>query len=258
MDTSSNPEPVQPPQPSEHRARRGNNLVWAVALIVIGGIMLVRNLLGVQGVFNWWAIFILIPAAGAFSTTVAVVQRSGRFNAAARSSLGSGIVLTTLAVMFLFNLDWGKWWPLMVIALGVSLILGGITDSSLHPLGAAGGFLNLGAWIGLAAVLLGFGFLFQNLQVFDPAAWLPQGWRWWGLMILLPGIGALLNGFLLRKGQTTLRKFSSAGLVLIGLLACVIGGLAFFGLNWRLLTPLALIAAGLGFLFSLMGQKPAE
>jgi len=259
MESPPTPEPVVTPpvdeQPIPHRKQRRDNIFWAIGLIVIGAVLLVRNLLKIEGEFNWWAIFILIPAAGSLSASYSSVRRHGRFNATARSSLGSGLVVLTVALIFLFNLDWGIWWPLMVIVPGISMILSGFPDDSLQKYGAVRGFLSLGLWLGLAAVLLGTGFLLKNLGWFDPDNLLPAGWRWWGAVVLLSGLGALLNGFFYRTSGTMGRKVSSYGLMLIGLLACVVGGLALFGLNWQLLTPLAIIAIGLGLLFSLIGKK---
>jgi hypothetical protein len=259
MESSPAPEPVVVPpedeQPTPHHKPRRDNIFWAIGLIVIGGVLLMRNLLNINGVFNWWAIFILIPAAGSLSASFSTTRRHGFFNATARSSLGSGLVLLTLALIFLFNLDWEIWWPLMVIVPGISMILSGFPDDSLQKYGVMRGFLSLGLWLGLAAVVLGTGFLLKNLGWIDPESLLPAGWRWWGAVILLSGLGALLNGIFLRNTGTMGRKVSSYGLMLIGLLACVVGGLALFGLNWQLLTPLAIIAIGLGLLFSLIGKK---
>ncbi len=259
MDSPIRLEPDNsPPEESGrpgHQKHRRDNIFWAIALIVVGTVLFLRNVLQVPGNFNWWALFILIPVAGSFSGALGAMRKSGRLNAAARSSLGSGLVMLTVALMFLFNLDWTKWWPLMLIVPGISMILSGFPDGSLPQYGALGGFLSLGLWLGLAALLLGAGFLLDNLSVFDPATLLPAGWRWWGAVILLAGFGALLNGLLFRSAETIGRRISSYGLMLIGLLACVVGALALFGLDWQLLTPLAIIAIGLGLLFSLIGRK---
>ena len=259
MQSPSTPETEGTPaayagKPDKVKHRR-DNIFWAIALMVVGSVLLIRNLLGVEWGQNWWAIFILIPAAGSFSGAIAAARHSGRLSAAARSSLGSGLVVLTVALIFLFNLDWGTWWPLMLISPGISMILGSFPDESLHKYGGLGGFLRLGLWLGLAAVLLGTGFLLKNLGIFDPNSLLPAGWRWWGAVVLLSGLGALLNGWLVRSAGTLGRNISSYGLILIGLLACSVGGLALFGLNWQLLTPLAIIAIGLGLLFSLIGKK---
>ncbi|HKW78147.1 MAG TPA: hypothetical protein VJQ09_03545 [Candidatus Limnocylindria bacterium] len=91
-----------------------------VALIVLGLVFLAQNWFGYE-LRNWWALFILIPAAGSFSAALAA-WRSG----AAREVAGSfttGLVLTATAAIFLLDLPWDRVWPLLVIIAGVGLLL---------------------------------------------------------------------------------------------------------------------------------------
>ena len=117
---------------SRHEARRARRLArheagglgWlgAVILIAIGVIALLPNF-GLTLSFNWWALFILIPAVGAFGAARAAYANSGRLGTAARGALIGGIILTLVAAIFLFNLDGGLAFPVLLILAGVGLLL---------------------------------------------------------------------------------------------------------------------------------------
>jgi hypothetical protein len=92
-------------------------------LILIGIVFIVRN---VSGLYfdNWWALFILIPALGSLVTAWQMFERNGRrFTAASRGPLIGGIVLLAVTAVFLFNVDWGKVWPLFIILVGLGILL---------------------------------------------------------------------------------------------------------------------------------------
>ena len=72
---------------------------------------------------NWWALFILIPAAGAFGNAWRTYRSSQRSTAPARASLISGIVLTMVAAIFLFNLNWTVIGPVLLILAGLGLLI---------------------------------------------------------------------------------------------------------------------------------------
>lgn len=103
---------------------RQNTPAWAggAILILIGIIFLARNLTGFS-LDNWWALFILIPALTAFSRVVSIYQADGRLSGRARSSLIGGLVLTFIAFVFLFNLNFGALWPVFLIIGGMGLLL---------------------------------------------------------------------------------------------------------------------------------------
>jgi hypothetical protein len=112
----------------ERREARGGAGAWigGLLLIALGVIFLLQN----QGITilnnlqNWWALFILIPAVGAFANAWrAFNQAGGRLNAAARGSLIGGLILTMVAAIFLFNLDWGLLGPVLIILVGAGVLL---------------------------------------------------------------------------------------------------------------------------------------
>lgn len=92
-----------------------------IALIAMGAFFLVQNYLGYQ-LRNWWALLILIPAAGAF-TAAWSTWRSARGASAAAWSFTMGIVFTAVAAIFLLELPWGRVWPIFIILAGIGMLL---------------------------------------------------------------------------------------------------------------------------------------
>ena len=95
-----------------------------IALIAMGVLFLVQNYLGYE-LRNWWALFILIPAIGSF-TSAWHVWRSGASAPAAGGSFTMGIVFTAVALVFLLDLPWGRIWPIFIIVAGIGLLLPGL------------------------------------------------------------------------------------------------------------------------------------
>ena len=91
-----------------------------IALIALGVIFLVQNYLGYE-LRNWWALFILIPAAAALSSAY-YAWRAGS-SAAAAGSLTMGLVFVAIAAIFLLDLPWRLAWPVLFIVAGLGLIV---------------------------------------------------------------------------------------------------------------------------------------
>lgn len=111
------------PQPSEVEHRRSHSGRWVPGLILIGlGIIfLANNLTGIE-IQNWWALFILIPAFGAFARAWERYKQAGMLDSQARGSVLGGLIMTTLAAVFLFNLNWVWFGPVLLILLGLTLL----------------------------------------------------------------------------------------------------------------------------------------
>jgi hypothetical protein len=107
------------------RNRRTHASGWAGGAILIGiGLILLFQNLGGSSLENWWALFILIPAAGAFGRAWSAYQSSGaRITAQVRSSFFSGLVLTMVAAIFLLNLNWIILGPVLLILAGAGLLI---------------------------------------------------------------------------------------------------------------------------------------
>jgi hypothetical protein len=129
--------PINNPEPFDRReARRqrrearladpsqAGSWVAGLVLIVLGGMFLLRNMGTVDmPLKNWWALFILIPAVGAFESALRMYRNDGnQFNAAARGSLLVGTVLSLITLMFLFEISWTFFGPVLIILVGIAII----------------------------------------------------------------------------------------------------------------------------------------
>lgn len=241
-------QPSTTPSESRPARRRHSGVFWGLVLIVVGLIIFAQQTGLLSGRFNWWALFILIPAFGSLSAAFTGVQNTGKFNAAVRSAIGGAVFLLTLTFILLFGLDWTVYWPLLVIAAGFSFFLNG-----LETRGGMAGVISMQLWIGLGAMYLGLGFLADNLGWLDPRAYFGQ-FRWWAVAILIPGAGALINALIVaaRGG-----KFFGPvlGLIVFGLMVTATGLVALLGFSWNLLGPILLIVFGLGIMLGIFSRK---
>lgn len=113
-----------PPAERPNDNRSGNWLI-ALVLIAIGAIFLLQNL-GVLNVFfihNWWALFILLGTAGAWGTAWRIYQSNGRrVTPQVTGAFIGGLFPLAVALIFLFNLNWGNIWPIFLIIAGLAVL----------------------------------------------------------------------------------------------------------------------------------------
>jgi uncharacterized membrane protein len=103
---------------------RGSTWITGLIMILLGVAFLLRT----TGTFdfplnNWWALFILIPAIGAFDTALRIYRNSNnQLTAPAGGSLIVGLVLTFVTASFLFNLNWDIFGPVILILAGIGIL----------------------------------------------------------------------------------------------------------------------------------------
>lgn len=121
----SDPQSPQAPRDNKPPTPPSKYTAWIVGgvLILVGVVFIVKNVTGID-FNNWWALFILIPAFGSLGTAYSMYKKNeGRFTAASRGPLIGGLVLLFIAAIFLFNMDWGTMWPVLLIIAGVGTLL---------------------------------------------------------------------------------------------------------------------------------------
>jgi hypothetical protein len=108
-------------------SRHAGGLGWLAGLILIAiGVLYLLNVLGIlPEMTNWWALFLLLPAAGLLSAALGAFRRDGgSWTPAMVGPLLGSMLLAGLSAAFLFDFDYGWLWPLFLIAGGLLLLVG--------------------------------------------------------------------------------------------------------------------------------------
>jgi hypothetical protein len=106
----------------QRRAGRPYGWIGGAVLILLGVVFLLQNM-GIPFPANWWALFILIPAFWAFVAAWESYRNNGRLTRGGAGSLAGGGLLTSLALVFLLNLNVGLFWPVLLIVGGLVLLV---------------------------------------------------------------------------------------------------------------------------------------
>src|SRR5512140_2769316 len=138
--TSMNPNPTSPAanqaadlswreprraQRAERRAARfgprGGAWAGGALLVLLGVVFLLQNM-GAVVIGNWWALFVLLPAVGAFGAAWQSVGLDGQVSGRVIGSLVSGVILTLLTVLLFWGIDLTFIGPILLILLGIGVL----------------------------------------------------------------------------------------------------------------------------------------
>jgi hypothetical protein len=112
----------------ERRAEReAGGFSWMIGLIliVIGGLYLLQEAGILPGFTNWWALFMLLPAAGVFSAAVGAYRRSGgQLTPEVIGLLVGSLLFLVMTGFFLFGVSFTWFVPLFLIAAGLFTLFG--------------------------------------------------------------------------------------------------------------------------------------
>lgn len=98
--------------------------ILALVVIWLGIVFILQQMNLVTLDFNWWAIFILIPGAWLLLSACAAYLKTDGWTQRTRIPLIGGVMLLLVGNIFIFNLDWGKVWPLFLIVPAMLMLLG--------------------------------------------------------------------------------------------------------------------------------------
>jgi drug/metabolite transporter (DMT)-like permease len=127
VDDEGKIQPTRHERLSARRAgRRSGEWRWigGVLLIGLGVLFLLQNAGFFTQFANWWALFLLLPAAGTFSAGLAAYRRDG--NQWTRESIGpalAGLLFLGMTIVFLFGLNLSLFGPLLLIGAGVLVLI---------------------------------------------------------------------------------------------------------------------------------------
>jgi hypothetical protein len=97
--------------------------LFALLLIVVGFGLLAQNF-GVVLPQRWWALLLLVPALASLVAAIRAYRNKGPAPETWAAVI-SGIIFTLLALALFFGLDWGIFWPLLLVLLGAGILARG-------------------------------------------------------------------------------------------------------------------------------------
>ena len=114
---------------NKENKKQSSNL-WLGLIFVFGGIALILNQLNLLPFeLNWWALFILLPAAGMLNGAYNRFRSHGNaFSTDVTFTALIGLFLVALSISMLvgasWNINWSLFWPAMIILIGLGMIFG--------------------------------------------------------------------------------------------------------------------------------------
>jgi len=126
---------TMPVQHDESGPRRrgegqGTGLIVGAVLILLGVAFFLEQGGYITMTDNWWALFIYLAAVASFANVWRSYRALGTFGSQAGGSLVWGLVLTVVASIFFFQLEWDKWWPVILIAIGAGIVAGSMLGTA--------------------------------------------------------------------------------------------------------------------------------
>ena len=124
---SENP---QAPQKPSNTVSKRSRAAWfgGAVLIIVGLAFIVENLhLPFIQEGNWWAIFLLIPIVAILDDIYHIYTTTPERKAGAITSKAVGLlIISAIMVIFLFGVNLGIYWPLLLIAAGLAFLIAAI------------------------------------------------------------------------------------------------------------------------------------
>ncbi|MBT3190582.1 MAG: hypothetical protein HN736_08085 [Anaerolineae bacterium] len=112
---------------NEHTNPNNGNesgMIGGLVMIAVGVIFLVMQYSDFR-LHNWWALFILIPVALTWNRAIRLSIEAGELKEETTEAISGSLFLLFVALIFLFNWDWGQVWPGFIIIAGINALVRG-------------------------------------------------------------------------------------------------------------------------------------
>lgn len=113
----------------EKNLKPQSSSIWMGLIFIFGGAIVFLNQLDILPFeLNWWALFILMPAAGFLTNAYNSYQKNQRkFTTDVLYSGLIGLFIVFIALSLLlgsnWNINWGMLWPLILIVVGIGILV---------------------------------------------------------------------------------------------------------------------------------------
>ncbi len=110
--------------------RKQSSSIWMGLIFIFGGIAVLLNQLGLLPFeLNWWALFIMMPAAGFLSGAYNRYRSNENlFSMDVAFPALMGLFMIALSISLLvgdaWNVNWSLLWPFIIILIGLGMIFG--------------------------------------------------------------------------------------------------------------------------------------
>lgn len=94
-------------------------------IILIVGVIFLANNFGFHLPANWWAVFVLVPAVAALVTAIRFYRVDKAMSARVMGSATGGVLMLAIALALFFGVNWGMFWPVILIIIGGGIVLRG-------------------------------------------------------------------------------------------------------------------------------------
>jgi hypothetical protein len=120
MNSPDLPPPLHPEPLPKRKSDTG--LFAGLALIALGLLFLLVNVTDLR-IRNWAAVLLLVPAVMLLAQVATHAVRDGGVYRSMRVSLSGGLVLLVLGCLALFHLSMARYWPVVLIAVGIGMTI---------------------------------------------------------------------------------------------------------------------------------------
>jgi hypothetical protein len=121
---------MEEPQEKNNRNRKQSPSLWMGLIFIFGGVAVLLNQLNLLPFeLNWWALFIMMPAAGFLSGAYNRFRSSNNlFSMDVAFPALMGLFMIALSFSLLvgaaWNINWSLFWPFIIILIGLGMIFG--------------------------------------------------------------------------------------------------------------------------------------